>query len=208
APSAADLLPPPESEDSVPLAAAGEETEGATDPAVAALLAQQRATTYQAEKTSQAAAAEARQDWLDEIAAASDTTIEVAEENIDLPLVYERRICLDPEPGNAQVGLWLSPDPENQPPLELIKSSGYPFINQNAMELVSQAVTGPDAVELPAGTAYVFNIEGSAAESGCVAPEEFLKQLSEPLPETSEESVESGATSNGAASSTPTTKPE
>lgn len=195
-PSAADLLPPEEVQDSAPLVAAGEGAEdgsAAADPGVEALLAQQQATTYQAEKTSEEAATEARQTWLGELPAEGNGSVEVAEV-IDLPLVYERRICLDPEPGNAQVGLWLSPDGESQPPLELIKSSGYPFINQNALELVAQAVSGSDGAELPPGMAYIFNIEVSAAESGCVPPEEFFKQLSEPLPDAEDEAASEAST--------------
>lgn len=210
-PTAADLLPPSATEDSAnedsaPLIAAGEAGEGGSaevDPAVAALLAQQRATTYQAEKTSDEAAAAARQSWLGDLPTEAGEAVEVAEV-IDLPLVYERRICLDPEPSNAQVGLWLAPDAASQPPLELIKSSGYPFINQNALELVAQAVSGEDGANLPPGTAYLFNIEVSAAESGCVAPEEFLKQLSEPLPEPDRE----GGSESSTPIATPSPKPD
>lgn len=107
--------------------------------------------------------------WLETVRAATgqpDLWNESLEPN--LVLQSRQRVCLDPPPQEAAVGLVVSPTGQLQGEPTLLQSTGYPFLNAAILETVKMQ-TFPRAAEQKA---YVWkvNIDIDYGEPACLKP--------------------------------------
>lgn len=176
-PGAADLLPP--GSHSTPAAARGGD---GGDPAIASsgstpaaaqgnLRDQLEALAYNAAGTTAAEAEAARQDWMAAVQEEAKTADVGIADPIELPVSYQSRICLSPEPVNGVIGVWVAPDGTLGGDPTVLKSTGYPLLNQQAALEIA-------ALEFPeedAPVAYEFTIKVNYDGESCVSREQILQ---------------------------------
>ena len=186
--TAANLLPRPEEPDSssaeeiTPNQEANEQTGGSQadrgsslPPTIPTpLLAWRESLNYNPENTAVEAAETAQTEWLSALKETAQDPGLAVTETIALPLTYKNSICLDPQPDSGLVGFWLAPDPEDQAPLEMLKSTGYPFLNRQMLEYVATAVVEMDLSQAPGNAVYLFDISFSMEPNSCRTREEIL----------------------------------
>ncbi len=187
-PTASDLaLANPEgqsgSESSTPLSAAnGEGGETASNP-----LDQQLADlAYRPENTTEEEGEANLEAWQASLEERLPGELDQAEEPIEMEFPYVQRLCLDPEPSDALIGLLALPTAEGDD-LELfpqvLKSSGYPFLDQEAMVALNDLKAAPetdDAEQAPGLEPAVLyqvqvNVEYDAAT--CIDRESLLEGI-------------------------------
>ncbi|MBD0337455.1 MAG: hypothetical protein ICV62_18365 [Cyanobacteria bacterium Co-bin13] len=176
-PGAEALLPPPESNGSAansqtePLVAAGPEGSGQGTPARRDLLDQLQALAYNATGTTSEEAAAARQAWIASAQAQSTVSNLDVAEPMEVPVAYEGRVCLSPEPVDGLIGVWVQPDGTLGDDPALIKSTGYRLLNEQA----ASAIAALDFPENQAPAAYEFTIKVDYDSASCIDREEILK---------------------------------
>ncbi|MBD0269175.1 MAG: hypothetical protein ICV77_12890, partial [Cyanobacteria bacterium Co-bin8] len=175
-PGAEALLPPPESNGSAnsptePLIAAGPEGSGQGTPPRRDLSDQLQALAYNATGTTSEEAAAARQAWIASAQAQSaDPTLDVTEP-IEVPVTYEGRVCLSPEPVDGVIGVWVKPDGTLGDDPALLKSTGYGLLNEQA----ASAIAASNFPESGAPAAYEFTVKVNYDSESCIDREQILK---------------------------------
>lgn len=107
-----------------------------------------------------------------EMAEAPETAAELAEgdtdqvvrEPIELPIDHEQRICLAKEPQKGLIGAWVSPEGELLGEPEIIRSTGYAGLNQQAMERIRTL----DFSAVDRFTGYQFEVIVNYDPENCV----------------------------------------
>jgi hypothetical protein len=141
---------------------------------------------FSAEKTTDAEVTTASQTWLDSIEKTlGETPPTTAPAPLTVEIPYDLRICLTPSPAPGLVGLVKLPgeDP-NAPEISttLLKSTGYPFLNETALEAVKTKAKAADP-PLSVGTLYQVVVNINYDNKTCVSAETLLKpRSSSPAP--------------------------
>lgn len=126
---------------------------------------------YNPEGTSEEAAAEASTAWLENIQAETEASdLAVAEEPLPMVLPYEGRVCLDPPPGEGLVGAWVTAEGELAEDPVLLKSTGYPFLNEQALATLAEA----EFPEADTAAVYQFAVEIEYDAENCIKREDVL----------------------------------
>jgi len=168
-PTAADLAlnnnPDTQTEvnDSAPLSPdSGETPAAAANPRQAPL----QALAYAPENTTDEEAEAALEAWQAAMEERLPGQLETAPDPIEMQLSYVQRLCLEPEPTDGLLGLFALPTAaeDGEDELELfpivLKSTGYPFLNQEAIAALNHLRTpaesdDPDSPKaLEAGVMY------------------------------------------------------
>ncbi|HEY9736097.1 MAG TPA: hypothetical protein V6D06_07435 [Trichocoleus sp.] len=132
---------------------------------------QLQALAYSPTGTTDEEAAAARQGWLETVQKeASAPDLEVGEA-IELPVTYEGRICLSPEPVDGLIGVWVKPDGTLGGDPALLKSTGYGSLNEQAASAIAEF--NFPTTDAPA--AYEFDINVNYNSESCVDREQLLK---------------------------------
>lgn len=121
-----------------------------------------------------------------------------AEETFAVEVPYDLRLCLNPEPSTGLLGFALLPGEEDgtlEVSTTLLKSTGYPFLNQAALQSLQTLVANSDTPLTP-GTIYQAVVTVLYDGENCVDTETLLKSRVEEVEEAAD-----GTTS-------PETKPE
>jgi hypothetical protein len=129
------------------------------------------ALAYNASGTSEGVAEQRRQDWLAAARQQSEFPELAIAETLSITIPYERQLCLNPEPVNGVIGVWVTPAGELGAEPTLIKSTGYPFLNQ-------QALAGIAAIDFPEGdaiAAYEFEIRIDYDAETCVSRDRLIQ---------------------------------
>lgn len=159
-PSAADLRPQPSPSPDTARGATSTAASGETSPQAAPSLAERlQAYAYSSTQTTGEEAETALEDWL----AATQETANLPEPPpleapVEIPLNYGQRPCLPQSPQNALVGALVNPAGQLAETPQLLRSSGYPFLNRRAVAIVAEAVDRLSFNELERLTAYQFEI--------------------------------------------------
>lgn len=186
--TAAILLPSPEETDSSSAAeippnqeahqqTGGDQADRGSSPSPnipTPLLAWRESLNYNSENTTIEAAETAQTEWLSALKETTQDPGIAVTETIALPLTYKNSICLDPQPDSGLVGFWLAPAPEDQAPLKMLKSTGYPFLNRQMLEHVANALVEMDLSQAPGNAVYLFDISFSMEPDSCRSREEIL----------------------------------
>jgi hypothetical protein len=138
-----------------------------------ALQAQLAALIYSDEGTTAEAAAANRQDWVAALQAETDNPdLAVVEDPVELPVTYQGRVCLSPEPSDGLIGVWIKPDGSLGSEPVLLQSTGYPLLNQQAADAIAE-LAFPEA---DADTLYQIAVKVSYDGEGCLKREQILEQ--------------------------------
>lgn len=181
-PTAADLVPEEQGGQGTSASEGGEEApmtatrpedgeESGAEAGSPSLQEQLAALAYNASGTSEGVAEQRRQDWLAAARQQSELPELAIAETLSVTIPYERQLCLNPEPVKGAVGVWVTPEGELGAEPTLIKSTGYPFLNQ-------QALVGIAAMDFPAGdaiAAYEFEIRIDYDPETCVSRDRFIQ---------------------------------
>ena len=166
--TAADLVPP-SSEASDDPAAPDEAPEVAVNTETSEHLAKLRQLqskfTYSAENTTEEAAAENYENWLDQTAEDSDTVLTDAEPQ-EISLNADLRLCADNPPTTGQIGLVVAPD-GTLTDTTILRSTGYEYLNQAAIDSLSET----DFPETDTATRYPITVLVEYDEETCSQPQ-------------------------------------
>ncbi|MBW4463291.1 MAG: hypothetical protein KME47_24080 [Nodosilinea sp. WJT8-NPBG4] len=117
--------------------------------------------------------------WLQSVQEKLGDAVTEASEPIVLKVPYSGRLCLSPEPADGLLGVVGLPD-ETSDSLELwttvLKSTGYPFLNQaaeQALQDLQQQNTDDSA--LAANTLYQVTVEIEYDDQNCISREALLQ---------------------------------
>jgi hypothetical protein len=126
----------------------------------------------------------ARAAWLQSVQEKLGDAVAEASEPIVLKIPYSGRLCLSPEPAAGLLGVVGLPG-ENGDSLELwttvLKSTGYPFLNQaaeQALQDLQQQDVGDSA--LAVNTLYQVTVEVEYDDQNCISREELLQSRTAP----------------------------
>lgn len=117
--------------------------------------------------------------WLQSVQEKLGDAVTEASEPIVLKVPYSGRLCLSPEPADGLLGVVGLPG-ETSDSLELwttvLKSTGYPFLNQAAEQALQdlQQQDTDDSV-LAANTLYQVNVEIEYDDQNCISREALLQ---------------------------------
>lgn len=134
------------------------------------LSAQVQALAYNATGTTAEEAEVARQSWIGSIQAEAAANLAVAEP-IEIPVTYEGRICLSPEPVNGLIGVWVRPDGTLGSDPVLLKSTGYGLLNEQA----ASAIAALQFPESETSVAHEIRILVEHDSESCIDREQILK---------------------------------
>ena len=175
-PGAADLeLGPRNGDDAVASAPLNPETAESPSEETNNLLAR---VEHSSELTSTEDAETAKQAWLEGLTARLGEDIPQAEDPITMDIPYTQRICLSPEPSQGLLGMAIVPsDSGNSLELSttLLKSTGYPFLNQAALQSLQDLANSDDASALEPGVLYQVQVNVDYDSENCVSSESLLK---------------------------------
>ncbi|MEB3290136.1 MAG: hypothetical protein VKI82_09475 [Leptolyngbya sp.] len=108
----------------------------------------------------------------------------LAEETFSLEVPYDLRICLRPEPGDGVLGFVLLPGDEAGTvniATTVLKSTGYPFLNQAATQsLLDRAANSETPLAL--GTLYRAVVKVLYSDDNCIATDDLLKRAEDEAP--------------------------
>jgi len=109
-----------------------------------------------------------------------ETPLTTVPEPLTVEIPYELRICLTPPPAPGLVGLVRLPveDPDDLGiSTTLLKSTGYPFLNETALEAVKTKASAADP-PLSVGTLYQVVVNVNYDSKTCVSTETLFKSRS------------------------------
>jgi hypothetical protein len=141
------------------------------------------------EQTTDAEVSTASQDWLQSVQETlGETPLATAPDPLTVEVPYDLRICLTPPPAPGLVGLVRLPG-EDSDTLDisttLLKSTGYPFLNETALEAVKTQANAVDP-PLSVGTLYQVVVNVNYDSKTCVSAETLLKSGGSDTPPRSE----------------------
>ncbi|QQE64006.1 hypothetical protein GFS31_06780 [Leptolyngbya sp. BL0902] len=109
----------------------------------------------------------------------------LAEETFSLEVPYDLRICLQPEPSDGMLGFVLLPG-EDADTLNIsttvLKSTGYPFLNQAAAQNL-QTLAANSETPLAPGTLYRAVVRVLYSDDDCIATDTLLKRAEDEAPQ-------------------------
>ncbi len=149
----------------------GQETEQASE-----LLAR---VEFNDAQTSDSEVEVAKAAWLQSVQEKLGDAVAEAPEPIVLKVPYSGRLCLSPEPANGLLGVVSLPG-ETSTSLELwttvLKSTGYPFLNQAAEQVLQnlQQQSANDSA-LAVNTLYQVTVEVEYDDQNCISREALLQ---------------------------------
>ncbi|MFE4107654.1 energy transducer TonB family protein [Almyronema epifaneia] len=144
------------------------------NPLRAELEAFQAAYTYSESGTSEAAAETALADWLSNTQAELEISELPLQPATEIPIAYPLRICLPTPPTAARVGILTNPAGEAASAPVLLKSTGYPGLNQKALQVVEEV----DFAAAEAYQAHQFLIPVRYNEANCTDPQALSQGIS------------------------------
>lgn len=151
---------------------ASDDTEQASD-----LLAR---VEFSDDQTSAAEVETAKAAWLQAVEAKLGNTVAEAPEPLTIEVPYSGRLCLEPEPTDGLIGVVGVPDEANGLTLwtAVLKSTGYPFLNQAAeqalQDLQKQAGTEEEN-PIAINTRYEVVVEVDYDSQNCISREALLQ---------------------------------
>jgi hypothetical protein len=120
----------------------------------------------------------AKQAWVETLTARRGEDMPQAEAPITIDIPYTQRICLSPEPTQGLLGMAIVPT-DSGDSLELsttlLKSTGYPFLNQAALQSLQDLANSDDASALEPGVLYQVQVNVDYDSETCVSSESLLK---------------------------------
>jgi hypothetical protein len=207
-PTASALYPEESAENnSVRLDGADGDSEGAV---ATPLQAQIEALAYRPENTTDEEAEANLEAWQASLEERLPGALEAASEPIEMQLSYVQRLCLDPEPTNALLGLVALPtdagdDLELFP--QVLKSTGYPFLDQEAAFALNDLKTpseseGEDAPPvLEPAVMYQVQVNVEYDQETCIDRESLLEEIQQNQESTAapgeENAIPAGASNSG-----------
>lgn len=183
--SAEDLKTPPA--DSAPLdeddrvAARGNHA-GDEEDSESALQDYLQARQYHEELTAAEDVDAAREEWTANVREASGIDNLEINQLAPLEMPYGRRNCLNPRPSNALIGILVDPEEGLVGDPTLLKSTGYPFLNEEAIaaitrrEAIAAITQGMEEQEVQTPTALQLDVKviydpEVCVDLGAIAPE-------------------------------------
>ncbi|MBD2108055.1 hypothetical protein [Nodosilinea sp. FACHB-13] len=117
--------------------------------------------------------------WLQSVQEKLGDTVTEASDPIVLKVPYSGRLCLSPEPADALLGVVGLPG-ETSDSLELwttvLKSTGYPFLNQAAEQALQDLQKqNADGSALAVNTLYQVTVEIEYDDQNCISREALLQ---------------------------------
>lgn len=116
--------------------------------------------------------------WLQSVQEKLGDGVTEADEPIVLKVPYSGRLCLSPEPADGLLGVVGLPG-ETSDSLELwttvLKSTGYPFLNQAAEQALQNLQQQSDNDTLAANTLYQVTVEVEYDDQNCISREALLQ---------------------------------
>jgi hypothetical protein len=149
------------------------------------LQAQVEALAYRPENTTEEEAEANLETWQANLEERLPGQLETAEDPIEMQLSYVQRLCLDPEPTDARLGLVALPT-EAGDDLELfpqvLKSTGYPFLDREAAFALNDLKQPPEteAEGLPVlepAVMYQVNVNVEYDRDSCIDRESLLEEI-------------------------------
>ncbi|MGF1570195.1 MAG: hypothetical protein ACFCVD_19350 [Nodosilinea sp.] len=135
---------------------------------------------YSADQTTPAEAETATKSWIEALETHLQDDLPEGEAPLELQLPYDQGICLTPEPTDGLLGVIAVPGEEPDTlalSTTVLKSTGYPFLNQAAaqaaQELKSQYGAEENPLEL--GTLYQVMVKVDYNSDDCVSHDALLK---------------------------------
>ncbi|MEM9904433.1 MAG: hypothetical protein AAF921_05340 [Cyanobacteria bacterium P01_D01_bin.44] len=130
--------------------------------------------SFNPEGTSAEAAETAREDWLAQAEAqVSETELQVVD-SASIPIDYTPRIC-DEAPTDGLIGVVVAPDGSLAGDPQILKSTGYPDLNNGAVGAVLNTPFEPS----DSAIAYEFTLEVNYSTENCVDPSQVLQTAEE-----------------------------
>lgn len=140
---------------------------------------------HSTEKTTDAEVSTASQAWLQSVQETlGETPLATVPDPLTVEIPYELRICLTPPPAPGLVGLVRLPgeDPNTLDiSTTLLKSTGYPFLNETALEVVKTKANAADP-PLSVGMLYQVVVNVNYDSKTCVSAETLLKSRDSDTP--------------------------
>jgi len=136
-----------------------------------ALISKLQRFTYSPEGTTEAEVETALADWTQTVRDAADQPEWQPAEPIEVPITYSRRVCLPQAPHDGLVGVLVAPGGEIVEPPQILKSTGYPFLN----ERLQASVADQEYSDVEEYGAYLFEFQVSPENGDCVEPSTILE---------------------------------
>lgn len=133
---------------------------------------------HSTELTTDAEVSSASQAWLQSVKEVlGETPLTAAPDPLTVDIPYDLRICLTPPPTPGLVGLVKLPAEDSDSPevsTTTLKSTGYPFLNETALEAIKAQAVAADP-PLSVGTLYQVVVNVNYDAKTCVSAETLLK---------------------------------
>jgi hypothetical protein len=151
------------------------------------LQAQIENLAYRPENTTEEEAEANLEAWQTSLEESLPGDLETAPDPIEMRLSYVQRLCLDPEPEDALLGLLALPT-ETGGELELfprvLKSTGYPFLDQEAVFALNDLKASPDTDDsegtrpvLEPAVLYQVQVDVEYDQDSCIDRESLLEEI-------------------------------
>jgi hypothetical protein len=143
---------------------------------------------YNAERTTEAEAEAAKTAWVDAVEERLGQPTIAVNDPLTVEVPYDLRICLNPQPADGLLGLVALPGEEaNTIDLSttVLKSTGYPFLNQAAQQTLQTQIAEAE-VSLDIGALYQAVVKVSYNPDTCIDRNALLKSRMEEVESTSE----------------------
>ncbi|MGB3200046.1 MAG: hypothetical protein WBA99_04035 [Nodosilinea sp.] len=132
------------------------------------------------DQTSAAEVETAKAAWLQSVEAKLGDTVAEAPEPITIEVPYSGRLCLDPQPTDGLLGVVGVPGEEDGLQLwtAVLKSTGYPFLNQaaeQALQDLQQQANTADETPIAINTRYEVVVEVDYNSQDCISREALLQ---------------------------------
>lgn len=212
-PTASDLaVANPDAQEEGAMSTPLEGSDGASSAPANPLQAQIAALAYRPENTTEEEAEDNLEAWQANLEERLPGELETASDPIEMQLSYVQRLCLEPEPKDALLGLLALPTEESGE-LELfpqvLKSTGYPFLDQEAIVALNDLKTPPETeaeeapLALEPAVMYQVQVNVEYDQETCIDRESLLEEI-----KANQESSTSPATPSTPSRSESPTAPE
>jgi hypothetical protein len=133
---------------------------------------------YNSDLTTAAEAESALTAWTGAVTEQLGEAPALAEDTFSVEVPYDLRICLTPEPTDGLLGFVLLPGEEEGTvdiSTTVLKSTGYPFLNQSAAQGL-QTLAANSETPLEVGTLYRAVVKVLYSDDDCVTTDAILKR--------------------------------
>lgn len=118
--------------------------------------------------------------WLQSVKAKLGDAVAESPDSLSIEVPYSGRLCLNPEPTDGLLGVVGVPDEATGLKLwtTVLKSTGYPFLNEAAKQALQDLQQQEDAEEgnaLDANTLYQVVVDINYNSQDCISREELLR---------------------------------